>query len=148
MHGAINPQSAISDSDQLFNALYSSLGESEWALNLARQKLVSIERMENPLTHSAVTLDCAHCHVTGPARSYITANLKATKSKFPSREATMVARFQLNAGESFNLKNVSATRDYTRAVRAFGYYGSLPSVNQRTIHESAQVARLLNSGAY
>jgi hypothetical protein len=96
----------------------------------------SINRIENPKIHSPATIDCVSCHVAQPARIW-------AETKFSTlglEQSTF--RFQ----SSLNLQNVTAAQATTHTMRAFGYEGRVPSINQRTINESAAIAESLNSG--
>ncbi|MCM0605774.1 MAG: hypothetical protein KA715_06750 [Xanthomonadaceae bacterium] len=101
-------------------------------------KLSLVARIEDPRKFNPNNMDCVHCHLTEPVRNYINhgiTNLKQPRSFMQ----------EMKLERSYNMKNISAHKNNTRALRSFGYFRSSPHVNQRVINESADVAEQLNS---
>ncbi len=97
--------------------------------------LTSALRIEHPERSSPKTVDCASCHVASRARR----NAEAFHQVDTSQH---VDRFAL-AG--FDLSRVDGAKDDPRALRAFGYFGPQSAFSQRTINESAAVAKTLEA---
>ena len=89
--------------------------------------------LETPSQFNANSLDCVTCHLAGRARERATL--------FGASEAGLT-HFD---DPPFNLGLItnSDLRFSTEAMRAFGYIGSDPALNQRVINESAAVASVL-----
>ena len=95
----------------------------------------SLYKIENPRLNSPETIDCVSCHVAQSARLW-------EQSHFPNLKLDQSA-FQYQS--TFNLQNGSASQRSTHLLRAFGYDGAEPAINQRVINESANVAEALNA---
>lgn len=91
--------------------------------------------IENPLLETTDSVDCVSCHVAQPLR-YV------SESKEPKLKEAELSRY---TSTRYNLKVTSPVRAQTDNVRAFGYLGKEPAINQRTINESAFVADKLNN---
>lgn len=118
-----------------FNGLVTS---SMASANRTPEKLIeahgSAKRFENPHSETSETMDCVSCHVAQQVR-YITEVNDTTLRQ------SMEGRY---VNEAFNLQNKSPGRTRTDNVHAFGWLSDAPSVNQRTINETANVATKLN----
>lgn len=108
---------------------YHALTEAD--LPVATSAWTAIRRYENPRIHSPRNLDCVSCHLAEPARAYLRLHLPASE---PRANAVH---------ERFDLRNLSASPRSSKIVRAFGYFGPYPAINQRVIHESAEAALAL-----
>lgn len=106
-----------------------------------RAKLKVIHRIENPRVIKNETLDCAHCHLAQPTRGWMTKNLQ----NLEVRGQTDRDRFRNPRPLYYNLTNTSVSTRSTKIFRAFGYFNAEPAINQRAIHESADVADRLSS---
>ena len=107
--------------------------------------MVTINRIENPRIHSPSTLDCVHCHITESTR--IWAN-KVAKSMVKESETTEGLYVKSAISKKHNLTNVTRSTEHNKSIRAFGYFQNLPSINQRTINESSQVAEDMNKSGF
>jgi hypothetical protein len=113
---------------------------SESALRFADERtlgkaLSSALRIEHPSRTSPKTIDCASCHVASRARRHAETSRRVDSSGHPD----------LFTDSEFDLTRRDGARDNPKALRAFGYFGRLSAFSQRTINESAAVARLLES---
>lgn len=111
---------------------------SERALRLADARTVSSAitsalRLEHPGRSSPRSVDCASCHVASRARSHAEQSLQLDTSAHPD----------VFAAEGFELRRADEAGDDPKALRAFGYLGAKSAFSQRTINESAVVARAL-----
>jgi hypothetical protein len=95
----------------------------------------SIYKIENPRLNSPETIDCVSCHVAQSARLW-------EQGHFPNLKLDQ-STFQYQS--TFNLQNGSVSQRSTHLLRAFGYDGAEPAINQRVINESANVADTLNA---
>lgn len=105
-------------------------------------KISAIDRFRNPRQTNPETLDCATCHFADASRYYIGtrfADLKGVSSPFI---------FANPNNKIFNLENSTIATSATRIVRAFGYFGDQPAVNQRAINDSAESAHWLNQNGF
>ncbi len=101
------------------------------------QDVQSLLKMENPLSHNAGTLDCVSCHVAQSARSY-------GEGRFPWRMHDFHHSANRYMNPNHDLRNLSSVKEITGNMRSFGYFVNQPSVSQRTINESAEVADQLS----
>lgn len=129
--GALIPSAANDRLDTLL---------SERELRLADRHTVdaavtSALRIEHPERSSPKTVDCASCHVASRALSHAEAALQLNSSQHPDRFLA----------SEFDLRRVDEAGDDPRALRAFGYLGAKSAFSQRTINESAVVARRLEA---
>lgn len=114
------------------------LSESELRLTDERtlnRALTSALMKEHPERSSPKTVDCASCHVATRARSH------AELSRHVDTKG-WADHFQ--GEERFDLRRMDGAGDDPRALRAFGYFGNLTALSQRTINESAVVAATLS----
>ncbi len=100
----------------------------------------ALNAFENPHRFNAKTLDCVECHLTEGTRFFINQEFPEIKSD----EQAMSLLYQNPNPNLYHLKNKTVSTKSTKILRAFGYYGSEPAVNQRVIHESAEVAEWIN----
>lgn len=114
------------------------LSESELRLTDTRtyeRAIAAALRIEHPARSNPKTVDCGSCHVA--SRS-----LSNAKKERPIDTSVMADAY---AGNSrFDLRRVDGVGDDPRAMRAFGYLGTLTALSQRTINESAEVAEALS----
>lgn len=96
--------------------------------------LASALHIEHPDQSSPRTIDCASCHVASRARE----NAETVRGQ---STATHPGRF---TAPGFTLARTDEAANDPRAMRAFGYFGRLTALSQRTINESAHVARALS----
>lgn len=114
------------------------LSESQMRLTDERtlkRALTSALQKEHPARSSPKTVDCASCHVASRARSNAEAQRRVDTSAWPDA---------FTAHPRFDLRRVDGAANDPRAVRAFGYFGALSALSQRTINESAEVATALS----
>lgn len=97
--------------------------------------LTSALRIEHPDRSSPKTVDCASCHVASRARR--------NAERFHQVDSSGHA--DLFAAPGFDLTRLDAVKDEPRALRAFGYFGRDSAFSQRTINESAAVAKALEA---
>lgn len=90
-------------------------------------------RIENPDFHSAETVDCVSCHVSMRARHFAEQATNADSTSDINRYRSV-----------YNLANTGKLLDQPNVMRAFGYFGDKPVINDRTINESAEVASYLS----
>lgn len=95
--------------------------------------LTSALRIEHPERSSPKTIDCASCHVASRARR----NAETFHHVDSSGHA------DLFTAPDFDLSRIDAVKDDPKALRAFGYVGRDSAFSQRTINESAAVAKAL-----
>jgi hypothetical protein len=81
-------------------------------------------------------VDCASCHVASRART------NAEQRRAVDTSAWAEA---FRANPRFDLRRVDGAGNDPRALRAFGYFGRLSALSQRTINESAEVAEALST---
>jgi hypothetical protein len=114
------------------------LSESEMRLTDQRtlnRAVTSALRLEHPARSNPLTADCASCHVVSRALS----NARLERKLDTSAHADAFV-----GNVRFDLRRVDAVGDDPRAMRAFGYFGTLSAFSQRTINESAEVAEVLS----
>lgn len=129
--GELQPE-AIGDS---FPTL---LSESELRLTDQRtfdRAVTAALRIEHPARSNPKTMDCGSCHTA--SRS-----LRNAKKERPVDVSAHEDRFVANP--RFNLQRVDGAGDDPRAMRAFGYFGRLSALSQRTINETAEIAETLS----
>lgn len=103
----------------------------DFTLNAA---LESALHVEHPDQSSPRTIDCGSCHVASRARE----NAEAVRMK------TTVGHPGRFTAPGFSLARTDEAANDPRAMRAFGYFGRRTALSQRTINESAHVARALS----
>lgn len=103
-----------------------------------KDKISAIERFQNPKFTSPNDLDCASCHFADSTRFYV-------NSRFPELTPWQTQFRFSNPDESrYDISNSTIVPRATRVVRAFGYFGSQPAINQRVINDSVESAEWLN----
>ncbi len=90
-------------------------------------------RVENPLLENPGTIDCVSCHLADRGRDMASR----------IRGVTLASSAKRYVSPGFDLSLVDAGRGIG-SQRAFGYIGREPSFTQRTVNESAEVAKALN----
>ena len=93
-----------------------------------RTALESMTAAENPLAHTADTVQCVACHVS----TFLTARRATVAAIDPSTIAgRFTSRFDLSTSAG-----ISTSLD--RSLRAFGYFFAAPAISQRVVNETAQ----------
>ncbi len=99
-----------------------------------KRAIITSHKLENPRLGNAETIDCVSCHLAQTARNWIETNnpelLKVADNKFTSKK--------------YILKNTTPDPGRTDNVHAFSYFLDMPTINQRTINETAFVLERLN----
>ncbi len=90
-------------------------------------------RIESPDHHTPETVDCASCHVAMSARSWAEVSYALSAEGRP--DAYRSEDGAIPAG---------ATAYRTNHLRAFGHFGTLPSISQRVVNETAAVVAYVN----
>lgn len=114
------------------------LSESEFKLTDQRtfnRAVTSALKIENPGLSNPKTVDCGSCHVASRA-------LRNAEAERPIEVSGFTEKYVGNP--RFDLRRVDGMGDDPRGMRAFGYFGSLSALSQRTINESAEVADALS----
>lgn len=101
---------------------------------------VSIVQAQNPHLTDDTKIDCASCHIAQPIQVW----MKQRLPNLPNSPAVSRDTFQNPNVRQFNLSNTTFAAHSTRSMRALGYFEDRPAINQRVIHESADVADCLN----
>jgi hypothetical protein len=130
-NGQLLPSVAGDDLDVL-------LSESQLRLTDTRtldRALGSALTIEHPAKSSPKTIDCASCHVASRAKSNAEAQRSVDESTLPDVFTSPAPRFDLH--------RTDGAKNDPRALRAFGYFGGLTALSQRTINESAVIAEAL-----
>jgi hypothetical protein len=111
----------------------------------------ALAHVDSPASFTAETLDCARCHLATPlgqnvARDRLhlseTADPDAFKADGRWVTADEMKTTDFTFGSSTNLVPPSVN------VHAFSYANSVPSINQRTVNETAAVVQFLNDSFY
>jgi hypothetical protein len=89
------------------------------------QALEAMAQIQNPLTHSAETVQCVGCHVT----TFLTARRAAIAGIDP----------QAISGRYASSFDLSAAVTNNRSLRAFGYLFDQVMISQRVVNDTAQV---------
>lgn len=134
MLGAMTPELKAS-SDNLTTYLYGSLKQEQ-----ITQSLKIISNLENTSKHAPHSTDCVSCHIAEPLKIWI-------KKSYP-REFKKNRSFSSYFKDFFsrhNRYNKLMDKESNKSLRMFGYINDKPSVAQRVINESVDVANLLNS---
>ncbi|MBL8912012.1 MAG: hypothetical protein JNM17_15060 [Archangium sp.] len=114
------------------------LSESELRLTDQRtfdRAVTAALRIEHPARSNPKTMDCGSCHTA--SRS-----LRNAKKERPVDLSAHEDRFVANP--RFDVRRVDGAGDDPRAMRAFGYFGRLSALSQRTINETAEIAEALS----
>lgn len=125
---------APKDQDE-FNRLVSDSYKSQVREpeKLLRAHLTS-KRIENPRLETTETVDCVSCHLAQTARTWIElaepALVKDNENKFTSKKYILI--------------NKTSDPGRTDNVHAFSYFLDMPTINQRTINDTAFVLEKLN----
>lgn len=130
-NGALVPAAANDQLDTLIREADMRLADRR-TLDKA---LTSALRIEHPERSSPKTIDCASCHVASRART--------NAERFHGIDNSGHA--DLFAAPEFDLTRLDAVKEQPRALRAFGYFGRDSAFSQRTINESAAVAKALEA---
>ncbi|MEW5739995.1 MAG: hypothetical protein AB1938_13770 [Myxococcota bacterium] len=130
-NGALLPSPPGDDLDTLLSESTMRLADP----GTLGRALTSALRIEHPERESPKTIDCGSCHVASRARR----NAEVRRGIDNSTHADA-----FHAPARFNLMRVDGAGDDPNALRAFGYFGSVSALSQRTINESAAVAEALS----
>ena len=90
--------------------------------------------LENPRLTDVDQTDCASCHVAQMVRLWVEDRTPSLTSEFAN----------VFTSSQYPLTNVSADKDRSDNLRAFGYFADQPAVSQRTINDSALIASRLS----
>ncbi|MBX7099665.1 MAG: hypothetical protein K1X89_18250 [Myxococcaceae bacterium] len=127
--GVLTPSPAGDDLDTLLS--WREVAQTDdFTLNSAIDSALFIE---HPAKSSPKTIDCASCHVASRARAAAEVQRQKPSAGNPNRYTA----------PGFTLDRVDAAGNDPRAMRAFGYFGRLSALSQRTINESAEIAKAL-----
>lgn len=100
--------------------------------------------IENPRRHNPGTMDCVSCHIAQPSLD-VGERLFPALSAIARTQGTMYENADFNLSQAGSGLGVAGRYWHSRNLRAFGYFGSTPSISRRVIYESAETARLLNA---
>ncbi|MEO8902185.1 MAG: hypothetical protein ABI488_09910 [Polyangiaceae bacterium] len=110
-----------------------------------------LARVDNPTLFTPDTVDCARCHTASPLGQNV-ARDRLHLSETDDEEAFQPDGHWVTTAEmkATDFSFGSATNPDIPAVNvhAFSYATKLPSVNQRTVNETAAVVRFLNDSFY
>lgn len=143
MKGTILPFTKFNDDD--LSRIVRGPDISEYDREDLKKAMVTINRIENPRIHSPSTLDCVHCHITESTRIWANKVASPMVKEYATAENLYVKGI---ISKKHNLTNITRSKVQNKSIRAFGYFGNLPSINQRTINESSQVAEDMNKAGY
>jgi len=130
---------------------FSVLADAQMALALSaadKAKLANaLARVDNPTVYTPDTVDCARCHTATPlgqnvARDRLhqseTADADAFKpdGRWVTADEMKTTDFTFGSSTNPDVPSVN--------VHAFSYANRLPSINQRTVNETAAVVEFLN----
>lgn len=144
MKGVVRPEPTTkNDQDQLSRLVtgWGFEGDTKKDAAYVRKKWIDMNRIENPRIHNPATMDCVHCHITDPTRLWLEKEHPTLVKLAKTQEQAYVE----NLFFRHNLKNTTLRKDFNKSLRAFGYFDTLPSLNQRAINESAAVADEMSS---
>jgi hypothetical protein len=141
MRGAITPGDSVFPNDDLTKLILGpDIKDDASDIKQLKLGLKTINRIENPRIHAPATMDCVHCHITEPTRIWA----EHVAPKLVRQNQTTEGAYVQTFGRKHNLTNPTASKTNNKSLRAFGYFGKLPSINQRTINESSAVAEDMN----
>lgn len=121
--------------------LLANLDNARSATKAARQAAFDAAlRIENPMKHSSDTIDCASCHVAGPARIRTGGSLGLSAAGNPNA-FTPDRSFVSDAEMAQTTAHVGDNR---LNFHAFSYRHFDPMISQRVINETASVVTYLN----
>lgn len=100
----------------------------------------ALNRLENPTLHTPDTTDCASCHAVEPVRKLIGAKHYASEMAAAKAHAFKANEAYVPAADLASPQ----VPDSGVNVHMFSYKGTIPSVHQRTINESAAIVADLN----
>lgn len=95
---------------------------------------ITAHRIENPRLETSDTMDCVSCHLAQTARVW-------TETAKPSLVYETTNKF---TSKKYLLINKTSDPGRTDNVHAFSYFLDMPTINQRTINETAFVLERLN----
>jgi len=93
------------------------------------QALEAMAAIQNPMLHTAETVQCIGCHVT----TFLTARRAVVAGVDPT---AVTNRF---ISQRFDLSTTGKSTTNDRSLRAFGYLFSEPMISQRVVNDTAQV---------
>jgi hypothetical protein len=138
MRGTLIPNVTPKENNLAEIATGWGLHEDKDGEKLIKKSFTSINKIENPKLNSPATMDCVHCHIAEPIKTWVDKN----HSKMARPNQTNESRFSGSWGQ--NLSNPTNQKKNNKSLRSFGYKNATPSINQRAINESASVAQTLN----
>ena len=113
-----------------------SFGEIDAPQEEVQALASELTAFEHPTKHNPGTLDCVSCHLAQTVLSF-------SYKQYPQFGLEDIFNKERYRNPVFNLENRSPKQGQTNIVRMFGYFESDPIVTQRTINESAEVAKSL-----
>ncbi len=122
-------------------ALLANIGKARQATEAARNAAFDAAlRVENPDKHSPDTIDCASCHVAGPAR-VLAAAIFGWSDRGNPNSFVPDARYV----DPSDMKQTTPVNEETnRNFHAFSYRDAHPMVAMRVVNETAAVVAYLN----
>jgi len=138
--GGFNPPSTAAPKDNM--QLLGNLEKAKAASKADQQAAFDAAlRILNPNMHSPDTIDCASCHIAGPA-------IVLTGDKLglsTTGNANLYARDTKWIGASDMKQTTPINQDTNRNFHAFSYRDDHPMVAVRVINETASIVAYLNS---
>lgn len=95
-------------------------------------------QFENPKLHNPGTVDCVSCHVAQPAKTW-------AMKQYPWLNLDDQLVGDIYNTKENDIRNASPMQIHTNILRSFGYFMNRPFVSQRTINETSEVVRLINT---
>ncbi|MDB5214460.1 MAG: hypothetical protein JWO86_2387 [Myxococcaceae bacterium] len=139
--GVFLPESSAPDSASFFLQSDNYLPHPGRAdVTAAMKRLL---RIENPHFNGPSSVDCASCHIATPLRLFAERNGISTQGAEYEGD-----RYQPVKGANADLRTMQATTVADREMYTtvnFGYFDLQPSISQRTVNESAEVANAINA---
>jgi hypothetical protein len=111
--------------------------------------LDALVRVENPRDNSPDTIDCASCHLatqTEQSSGHVASFNDTTSPLAYSPDGTIVARSDMQATFTLNAGfNIHAFSYLGPNAAGLGHFGSVPTISQRVVNETAAVVEYLNA---
>jgi len=134
---------------------FTILADAQAALALPaadKAKLVNaLARVDSPAVFTADTLDCARCHTATPlGQNVVRDRLHLSESADPDAfkpDGHWVTADEMKTTD-FTFGSATNLLPPIVNVHAFSYANDVPSINQRTVNETAAVVQFLNDSFY
>ncbi|MDB5214037.1 MAG: hypothetical protein JWO86_1964 [Myxococcaceae bacterium] len=139
--GIFLPESSAPDNASFFLQSDNYLAQPRTADVTTAMK--ALLRVENPHLDGPGSVDCVSCHVATPLRLFAERNGISTQGA-----EYMADRYQPVEGANADLRTMQASTVPDREIYTtvnFGYFDLQPSISQRTVNESAEVANAINA---